>query len=202
MAHWAIILAAGESKRMGAPKPFLKLRGKTFIEHIYNNVQATGVERTVVVFARKDRDRVEALHVQNAFIVWNRWVERGQIYSLKLALRRVPPDADGILVCLVDHPCVRRGTYKAMMRHARRNPGRIIIPVHDGKRGHPVIFPRPLFGALKKASLETGARGIVEKYASSVVEWQTSDAGVLTDIDTPAAYQAAQRSIERLKLRR
>jgi molybdenum cofactor cytidylyltransferase len=202
MAHWAIILAAGESKRMGTPKPFLKFRRKSFIERIYDDVQAAGVERTIIVFARKDRDGAEALPLADACIVWNSRVERGQIYSLKLALRQVSPDADGILVCLADHPCVRKSTYKAIVRQAQRNPGRIIIPVYGGKRGHPVIFPRPLFGALKRASLETGAREIVKKYTSSVVEWRTSDAGVTTDIDTPAAYEAAQRSIERSNLRR
>jgi molybdenum cofactor cytidylyltransferase len=194
MAYWGIILAAGESKRMGTPKAFLTYRGKSFVERICANVRAAGVERTIIVFSDSLKENVQALRrrsaldLGNAAIVWNSRVERGQLYSLKMALARVPRGIAGVLVCLVDHPCVKRDTYKAIMRCARRNPQSVVIPIYRGKRGHPVVFPGLFFGALKKAPLKGGARMVVEKHSDSVVELKTADAGVLLDVDTPQAY--------------
>ncbi len=93
----------------------------------------------------------------------------------------------------VDQPHVLVRTVEVLLEEFRRSGSPIVIPVHRGRRGHPVLFGRPVFEELLGASQDLGARAVVRADAGRVREVPVADAAVLEDIDTPEAYEELVR---------
>src|SRR5277367_1493102 len=109
-----VILAAGESRRMGFPKPLLDIGGRTFIEHIAETMLAVVPRLVIVLGAHSDRVRGAIPRDARIAIVENPNYVRGQLSSLKVGLGAIQPDSAGALVHLGDHPLVRMETFRAM----------------------------------------------------------------------------------------
>ncbi|HWP24473.1 MAG TPA: nucleotidyltransferase family protein [Candidatus Binatia bacterium] len=187
----AVVLSAGESSRMGRPKALLPIDGQTFIERIVGALKAGGLERIVIVLgfnAEAIRPQVEPLPVE---ILINENYQQGQLSSLQTALRRIKDDVncEAILVHLVDHPYLSAALVRRMIESYAASKKTIIIPKYQGKRGHPVIFDRALFGELLAAPPDQGAKAVVDAHRSEALEIDTDDRGVTLDIDTPELYQ-------------
>jgi molybdenum cofactor cytidylyltransferase len=181
-----IILAAGESRRMGYPKPLLKIAGQTFIERIAESMLAVVPRLVIVLGAHKDRVRAAIPHDARIVIVENPNYSRGQLSSLKVGLSAIQPDAAGALVHLGDHPIVRIETFQAIVDSYNQLVKPIVIARHDGRRGHPVIFDRAIFAELQSAPEEEGARQVVNVDASRVAYVDLNDPGINLDLDTPS----------------
>jgi molybdenum cofactor cytidylyltransferase len=181
-----VILAAGESRRMGYPKPLLDIGGRTFIEHIAEAMLAVVPRLVIVIGAHRDRVRAAIPSDQRIAIVENPDYAQGQLSSLKVGLSTLQPDASGALVHLGDHPIVRMETFRAIVDSYSRTGKPIVIARHDGHRGHPVIFDRTVFAELQSAPEEDGARYVVNADASRVAYIDLPDPGVNLDLDTPA----------------
>ncbi|MGA9722061.1 MAG: nucleotidyltransferase family protein [Candidatus Binatus sp.] len=181
-----IILAAGESRRMGYPKPLLKIGEQTFIGHIAETMLAV-VPRIVIVLGAH-RDPVHAAIPRDAriVIVENPNYSRGQLSSLKVGLSALDPNAAGALVHLADHPLVQAETFRVIVDSYKRNGKPITIARRDGHRGHPVIFDRTIFAELESAPEEEGARHVVNADASRVAYVDLPDPGINLDLDTPS----------------
>ena len=143
-----IILAAGESRRMGYPKPLLEIGGRTFIEQIAETMLAVVPRLVIVIGAHRERVRAAIPRDARIAIVENPDYSRGQLSSLKVGLGAVQPDSAGAIVHLGDHPMVRVETFRAIVDSYNRTGKPIVIARHDGRRGHPVIFDRALFGEI------------------------------------------------------
>jgi molybdenum cofactor cytidylyltransferase len=181
-----IILAAGESRRMGYPKPLLEIDGRTFIEQIAKTILAVVPRLVIVVGAHRDRVRAAIQHDARIAIVENSNYSRGQLSSLKAAIRIVQPDSAGVLVHLGDHPMVRLETFQAIVDSYNGTGKTIVIARNGGHRGHPVIFDRSLFRELESAPEEAGARFVVNADESRVAYVDLNDPGINLDLDTPA----------------
>jgi len=181
-----IILAAGESRRMGYPKPLLDIGGRTFIEHIAETMLAVVPRLVIVIGAHRDRVRAAIPHDTRIAIVENPDYLRGQLSSLKVGLGAVQPDSAGVIVHLGDHPMVRVETFRAIVDSYNRTGKPIVIARHDGRRGHPVIFDRAMFAELLSAPEEEGARHVVNADPSRVAYVDLNDPGINLDLDTPA----------------
>lgn len=187
----AVILAAGESSRMGRPKALLPFRGTTFIEAIVGAFRQSRVGEIVVVLghnAEEMKRRIEHLPVT---IVINREYKKGQLSSLQAALRHLtvaPHALDGILVHLVDHPYLNAALVDRMIESFYSMNKLIILPRYQTRRGHPVIFSASLFQELLEAPLDQGAKAVVNAHRADTLELQTDDAGIAIDIDTPEEY--------------
>jgi molybdenum cofactor cytidylyltransferase len=181
-----IILAAGESRRMGYPKPLLKIGDRTFIEHIAGTMLAVVPRLMIVLGANSGRVRAAIPDDARITIVENPNYARGQLSSLKVGLRAIQPHAAGALVHLGDHPMVRVETFQAIVDSYDRTGKRIVIARHNGHRGHPVIFDRELFAELQSCPEEEGARHVVNADASRVAYVDLSDPGINLDLDTPS----------------
>jgi molybdenum cofactor cytidylyltransferase len=181
-----IILAAGESRRMGYPKPLLEIEGRTFIEQIAERMLAVVPRIVIVIGAHRDRVRAAIPHDTRVAIVENPNYSRGQLSSLKAAIRVARPDSAGVLVHLGDHPMVRLETFHAIVDSYNRTGKAIVIARHHGHRGHPVIFDRALFHELEFAPEEAGARFVVNADESRVAYVDLNDPGINLDLDTPA----------------
>ncbi len=181
-----IILAAGESRRMGYPKPLLKIGDRTFIEQIAGTILKVVPRLVIVLGAHSDRVRAAIPHDDRIAIVENPNYARGQLSSLKVGLNAIQPHAAGALVHLGDHPMVRAETFQAMVNCYAETGKPIVIARHNGRRGHPVIFDRELFVELQSCPEEEGARHIVNADPTRVAYVDSDDPGINLDLDTPA----------------
>ena len=181
-----IILAAGESRRMGYPKPLLDIGGRTFIEHIAETMLAVVPRLVIVIGAHRERVRAAIPRDARIAIVENPDYSRGQLSSLKVGIGVIQPDSAGAIVHLGDHPMVRVETFRAIVDSYHRTGKPIVIARHDGRRGHPVIFDRAMFAELLSAPEEEGARRVVNADPSRVAYVDLNDPGINLDLDTPS----------------
>jgi molybdenum cofactor cytidylyltransferase len=186
-----ILLAAGESRRMGFPKPLLKLGSRTFIEILAAAMLQSVARLIVVIGAHAGAVRGAIPADSRIAVVENPDYLRGQLSSIKAALPHVSPDAGGVLIHLADHPMVRAETFAAVIDGYRRLQRPIAIARYQGRRGHPVLFSRELFAELAAAPEDQGARAVVSADPARVAYVDVDDAGVLTDLDTPDDLERA-----------
>ena len=99
-----------------------------------------------------------------------------------------------LMVALVDHPFIKPKTCRLLIETSRKNPGRIIIPTHDSRRGHPIIIPGEIIEQVKKSPVNANLRQIIGKYQRLVVELPVNDAGILKDIDTISDLKGATKT--------
>lgn len=185
----AIVLAAGRSERMGRAKAELTYKSGTFLSSIVERLSSAGFVAPVVVVAPGALVPFPAVRLEN------REQDKGQGWSLALALAALSPKAEYALVTLVDHPAVRAATLLAVAAEMERQPGAIVVPTHQGKRGHPVGWPRAIFGELRAAwSEDGGARAVLARHEAQVRELPVPDLDIHTDVDTPEDYQRLQSS--------
>jgi molybdenum cofactor cytidylyltransferase len=187
----AILLAAGESRRMGYPKPLLKLGSRTFIEILAAAMLQSVARLIVVVGAHADAVCAAIPADPRILVVENPDFIKGQLSSIKAALPRVSPAAAGALIHLADHPMVRAETFAAVVDGCLRAGKPIAIARYRGRRGHPVLFERELFVELAAVSEDQGARAVVAAEPSRVAYVDVDDPGVLTDLDTPEDLERA-----------
>ncbi len=181
-----IILAAGESRRMGYPKPLLEIGGRTFIEQIAETMLAVVPRLVIVIGAHRDRVRAAIPRDPRIALAENPDYSRGQLSSLKVGLGAVQPDSPGAIVHLGDHPMVRGETFRAIVDSYNRTGKPLVVARHDSRRGHPVIFDRALFAEILSAPEKEGARYVVNADASRVFYVDLDDPGINLDLDTPA----------------
>jgi len=201
----AIVLAAGESSRMGRPKPLLPMNGETFLGHLLAEIRASRVARTVIVLGYKPELVLEAMPEVIPLAVVNERYELGQLSSLQVGLDAVGNEPDAVLMFLADHPFITRSLIDAVIEAREQSGLPIVIPTSGGRRGHPTLFARSLFPELLAAPLDQGARVVVRAHAHEVLELPTEEAGVLADVDTPEQYQqwlARWRSVPELPMTR
>jgi molybdenum cofactor cytidylyltransferase len=187
----AILLAAGESRRMGYPKPLLKIEGRTFIEHIIRQVEPFVTRIVIVVGAHSERVRAAIPKGPTISVVENPNYAQGQLSSLKIGIANLSAAVSGALVHLGDHPLVSAETIRRLSERYQSSSRPIVIARYRGRRGHPVIFDRALFNELMSAPLERGARAVVEADPSRVDYVDVEDAGVTADLDTLADLERA-----------
>ncbi len=185
-----ILLAAGESRRMGSPKALLPYRGQTFLERSCTAFFSAGVDELIVVLGAWEDKLRPALPRHPALrAVVNPHYALGQLSSLVCGLRALSPNSEAVVVNLVDHPLARAETIAALIASFRAEPVPIIIAVHRGKRGHPVLFSHQVYGELLAAPLEQGAKVVVRKDPVRVRHVSLGDPGIVADIDTPQEYR-------------
>jgi len=192
----AIILAAGDSRRMGTPKALLPdPDGRPFVARLVRSFSAAGIDEIVVVTGVMHAAIVDAIATDSPparpLCVRNPDPSRGQLSSLWTGLEAaIRSDIEGVLVTPVDIPMIRTATIRQVVDAWVRTHAPIVRPVVGERHGHPVLFDRVTFDALREAPLTEGARVVVHANADRVVNVAVDDEGCLVDIDTPADYEA------------
>ena len=187
----AILLAAGESRRMGFPKPLLRIGDETFLARSINSILTVVPRLVAVLGGHAERIRSAIPNDPRIVAVENPRYQAGQLSSLKVGLGVIGGDADAVLVHLADHPLVKRSTFERAVAEFASGRGAIVIARHAGKRGHPVIFAAALFEELLSAPEEEGAKAVVNRDPARVVYVEVDDPGVTLDLDTPADLERA-----------
>ncbi|HLV01112.1 MAG TPA: nucleotidyltransferase family protein [Acidobacteriota bacterium] len=179
----SLILAAGESARMGSPKALCRYQGETFIERIIRLHREHNL-RTIVILGFDQSAILKAISARDAEIVLNPRPELGPLSSLQVTLPLVS-SCEAILLHPVDHPCVRSETIGRLVEAFRRLPASILIPETSGQKGHPVLFPSRYFLDLKCAPLDQGARAVTRRYRPNIHRVPVGDPGILINVNTP-----------------
>jgi len=192
----AVILAAGDSTRMGSPKAaLLTPGGTTFVARIVQTLRDASVDDLVIVTGRH-HDAVVAAIARNERstpprIVRNPDPSRGQLSSLLTGMDVVvTPQTDAVLMTLVDVPLVRVSTVTMVIETWRRLRAPIVRPAIGDQHGHPVIFDRAVFDELRRAPLDAGAKSVVRAHEHEIVNVPVDDEGCVRDVDTPSDYEA------------
>jgi molybdenum cofactor cytidylyltransferase len=191
----AVILSGGASRRMGAPKALLPYQGRPFLEHLLEIAThpKIGVRRVVL---GADADPIsKAVQLTADEIVINTEWEKGQLSSIQAALRSLPAGTDGILLCLIDHPLISATLAHDLIERFYASHALIVVPLYDGRRGHPVIFSATLYDELLQAPLDTGARSVVWAHAAEVAEVPTNEEGCVLNLNDPETWN---RAIDRI----
>jgi len=185
----AIVLAAGASTRMGRPKALLPVGGATFVRRVLDTLKSAGLAEIAVV-VRPGHDAVIAEIEAGAMgrVVVNAHAENGQLTSVVAGLDAVDaPDVNAVLVTLVDVPLIQSVTVRTLIARAAQSDAPVLRVVHRGRHGHPVIFTRAVFDALRAADPAVGAKSVMRSVRVEDVE--VDDPGVFEDIDTPDDYR-------------
>lgn len=184
----ALVLAAGESKRMGVPKPLLRIDDTTFISRILSNLRQAAVDGITVVLGA----HAELIQARTDFtgvdVVVHSAYRDGQLSSLCAGLHSMNPDTDALVLCLVDNPFVTSTLVNQIVEAFHRSGQPMVVPVHGGKSGHPTLFARAVFAELLAAPADVGARFVVHTDSRRVHRLAVDDAAVLAKIDTPEDY--------------
>ena len=191
----ALVLAGGASSRMGTPKALLTAPdGRSFVARVVSTLAAAGVTEIVVVTGVEHEAIVSMVELERPPIaprfVRNPDPSRGQLSSLWVGLDAVEAaETGGILTTLVDVPMILPGTVAAVVARWMDTRAPIVRPIFEGRRGHPVIFDRSVFGELKAAPLDAGARVVVRAHWADSVDVPVDDPGCVVDVDTPDDYR-------------
>jgi molybdenum cofactor cytidylyltransferase len=191
----AVILSGGASSRMGSPKALLPYQGRPFLEHLLEVTRHSKIGVRRVVLGAHAEAIGKGVTLKPEEVVINEEWERGQLSSIQLALRSLPAGTDGMLVCPVDHPLVSASLVSGLVDQFYASRAPVVIPVFEGRRGHPVIFSAALYGELESASHELGARSVVWAHKDEVSEYITAEEGCVVNLNDPATFSRMTRSM-------
>lgn len=189
----AIVLAAGRSQRMGTPKLLLPFAGSTVIARVADAYLGTPVDQILVVVRPFDRAIRHALSNRQVLFVENPDAAGDMLGSLRCGLRTLPSNTETILVSPADQPSLEADSIRRILTAFRERNANLLVPVHKGHRGHPLVFATRYRNELLTSYDGIGLRGLLETHSGELIEWPAEDASVLEDLDTPSDYRQSLR---------
>jgi len=185
---WAIILAAGESRRMGKPKLLLPFGERTIIETVVSNAIQSKADEVLVVLgsdAEKMAEKIKNLPVKTSI---NPNFRQGMLSSIQWGFESLPEDTRAALVMLGDQPLVPSSVIDKMIDAYRRAEKGIVLPVYSKKRGHPILIDMKYGDEVRLLNPDTGLRALVHNHAEDILEVEVDTPSILRDIDTMEDY--------------
>ncbi|MBM3134653.1 MAG: molybdenum cofactor cytidylyltransferase [Chloroflexi bacterium] len=189
----AVVLAAGGGRRLGRLKQLLPWGGQTMIEHVVDTVLASTVDEVVVVLGCQAAAVQQVLTGRPVRVVVNAAWEEGLASSLRAGLAALSPQAEAVLFVLGDQPRLTAQTIDRLLAHYRTTRCPIVVPVHRGRRGNPVLFARSLFPELLVLQGDVGGRVLLDKQRADIAEVDVGSEEILVDVDTLEDYEAQGR---------
>jgi molybdenum cofactor cytidylyltransferase len=189
----AVILSGGASQRMGSPKALLPYQGRPFLEHLIAVTSHPKIGARRIVLGAHAELIADAVRLAADEVVINTEWEKGQLSSIQAGIRSLPAGTDGMILCLIDHPLISATLVDELIERfylGSRTPP-IVLPVYQGKRGHPVIFSAGVYEELLVAPMDQGARSVVWAHAGEVAEVVTLEQGCVLNLNDPETVHRA-----------
>ncbi|MFQ5740866.1 MAG: NTP transferase domain-containing protein [Acidobacteriota bacterium] len=197
----AVVLAAGQSQRMGGSNKLLLPLGKeTLVERIVGVVSASGASEVIVVLGYQASRVRKVLKQYPVTPVENERYTEGMTTSIQAGVRAVSLLSQAVMICLCDLPLIVPDELKRLMEAFRRSAEakspRIIVPVFQGQRGNPVILPIRFRADILRHRGLAGCRGVVTQNPDQVLEVEMSTNHVVDDMDTREDYDRVRKLLE------
>ncbi|WP_435548076.1 nucleotidyltransferase family protein [Desulfobacterium sp. N47] len=182
-----IILASGFSKRMKREKLLLPLAGIPLVEHIIRTAQSSHLDEVILIYRNENIKELGAKYLNK--IIFNAHAEEGQSAAVKLGITAADKETDAFMFFVGDQPFLSSAMVNILIDIFTDYPDNIIVPVYNGKRGGPVIFPAKFKDELLALVGDSGGRSIIEKHKEELkpVEIENANAGI--DVDTREEYE-------------
>jgi molybdenum cofactor cytidylyltransferase len=186
----AVILAAGASQRMGAPKALLPWGRGTLLDSAIEEARAAGVQELVVVLG----PATQHLQLDTRSVI-NPEPETGRSASIRLGAAALPDNLETVLIQSVDQPVsaeVIRALFDALL-----GTHTVAVPTFAGRRGHPVCLSGRLLAELRAVTeQDQGLRAVVRRHTASLVEVPVNSESVIWNLNDPATYASARAAVQ------
>lgn len=184
----AIVLAAGRSSRMGLQKLLLPFAGKTVITHIVDQLLASIIDKVYVVVGHEPDRIAHHLASRPVGVVTNPDYEAGMLSSVRCGFKALSSDCNAVLVALGDQPGITSKLVDDMVRSFNKTDKGILVPLHDGTRGHPILVAKHYQTEILTQYDDIGLRGLLHAHPDDIFELSASTSSVLFDMDYPEDY--------------
>jgi molybdenum cofactor cytidylyltransferase len=175
---------------MGSPKPLLPFGESTFLEHLLKEFAVSRSSPILVVLGHEQERVRREVAFDKAIPVVNSEYKKGMLSSIRAGLKALQEhQVEGVLICPVDHPKVDRKVIDTLIERFEDARPPVVLPICDGRRGHPVLFSQAVFEELLDAPDSVGARQVVWDHSTELLEVEVDDSGIHCDVDTPGDYR-------------
>ncbi|MDQ7822631.1 MAG: nucleotidyltransferase family protein [Candidatus Eremiobacteraeota bacterium] len=171
---------------MGRPKQLVPIEGRPMVSQALTKYEASEAGEVILVLGHHQESIRESLGLcaGKTKVVVNREYREGMGSSIRCGMASLSPRSAAVLVALADKPFIEVATINGMIGFWRKSESSLLVPLHEGVRGHPVLFSRSLYPSLAALEGDRGGISVIERHGELLVEYVTSDRGVLIDIDT------------------
>ncbi|MBA4408546.1 MAG: nucleotidyltransferase family protein [Bacteroidota bacterium] len=185
---WAIVLAAGLSSRMGTQKLLLPFKGKSIVEIVIENILNSGIDKIMVVLGANHDEIDEVLKSWPVKTVRNENFREGMHTSVISGVKALPENAKAAMIFLGDQPFIPGKAIQTVAEAWQSSGKGIIIPLFDGKRGHPPLYDMKLRNEILNLDPSVGLRSVAMKFPDEICEIETFCPEIVRDIDTKSDY--------------
>jgi molybdenum cofactor cytidylyltransferase len=192
----AIVLAAGESRRMGSHKLLLPFGSKTVIAHIVDQLLRSVVNKVLVVVGHDEERVAEQLSGSSVEVVTNPNYRAGMLSSVRCGLQALPQECEAVVVALGDQPAITAELVNEMVQSFGSTDKGILLPVYRGNRGHPITFSTTYRNEILTHYDDVGLRGLLHAHPDDILELDVSTPAVLSDMDYPEDYRRELESLD------
>jgi molybdenum cofactor cytidylyltransferase len=193
----ALVPAAGRSRRMGTQKLLLPFGDTTIIARVVDELLRSKIDQVHVVISHQGHQIAAALSGRDVSFVTNPDNEGDMLSSVRCGIRALPPECAAILLALGDQPGVTAELVNTIIDAFTTGRHQILVPVHGGRRGHPLLFSAGYRREILTEHDEVGLRGLLRAHGNHVFELPVSTTAVLSDVDYPEDYQRERAALER-----
>ena len=183
----AVILAAGESRRMGRPKQLLPFGDKTMLQCVVDAFTIPQVNETLVVLGYK-ADQIQRT-LRDVTTVLNPHFARGMFSTVQAGLDALPKKTKLVLLALCDQPRLKRSTVQNLVETFQRDKHKILVPSIHGRQGHPLLFSARYVKEILAMDESLTLKHFLANHPDELARLVVDDEGVLVDIDDRAAYE-------------
>jgi molybdenum cofactor cytidylyltransferase len=191
----AVVVAAGLSQRMGTFKPLLELGGKPLLQHVVEALQSSGHIEPIVVVTGHEESRLRAAMAGHP-LTWVHnaaYADGEMLASVKAGVRALPAGTSAVVLALGDQPAVSMATIARLTRAWQDAQTPMVLPVFQGRRGHPLVLAASLWPEILALGLGETLKTLVHRHLGEALQVAVEDPAVLADLDTPEDYERARR---------
>jgi molybdenum cofactor cytidylyltransferase len=185
----AVVLAAGESRRMGTPKQLLPFGDRTILERVVDTLLTAGAGEVIVVLGHMAERVRGVLGDRPVKTVVNEAYRDGMLSSVKCGVRATRPEHDAVLVALGDQPHIASDVVREIIRSYRMGTAGMVIPRYGPKKGHPIVIDlRKYREAILNLPAHVGLNALMQEHADDVRLLDVATEDIVRDIDVPDDY--------------
>lgn len=184
----AILLAAGESKRMGKPKLLLPLGNGTILGHTIDNLLSSMTDEVIVVLGANAREMEKAIAGKPVKVVFNPDYHRGMSTSLISGLKQVSHQAQRVMIALCDQPLIDKSLYNRLIQASLGTDRGIIVPTYRARRGNPIVFNIGYKEELLQFKGDVGGKEVLSRHPDDILEIAIDSESIYININTITDY--------------